>query len=134
MTNPFAEVPARTLSPVANPVADPEPLDVEETPVEAQPEADPAWPHATLEFCGDVLEVRKPTEQALAAYSLASSKYVSMEVRNDMTGLFIARHMSPESYSRVFSRLLDPDDEEYTIQSIGELMRAIVELRATQSK
>ena len=30
------------------------------------------------------------TQQALAGFSLASSKYVSMETKNDITGLFIA--------------------------------------------
>lgn len=86
------------------------------------------WQHQTLEFLGDHLEVRKPTSQALAAFSLSSSKYVSDQIRNDMTGLFINRHLSPDSYDRVFSRLMDPDDEDYTDETIGLLMRAIVEL------
>lgn len=112
------------------PIADQTPaLSVVEDAVEVVDVAE-GWPHQTIEFLGDTLEVRKPTEQALAAYSLASSKYVSMTTRNDMTGLFIARHLSPDSYERVFSRLMDPDDHEYTIDSIGQLMRSIVELRA----
>lgn len=86
------------------------------------------WKHETLKFLDDVLEVRKPTAQALAAYSLASSKYVSNQIRNDMTGLFMVRHLSEASYERVFSRLMDPDDEKYTLDTIGELMRSIVEL------
>jgi hypothetical protein len=81
-----------------------------------------------LEFKGDKLSVRIPTQQALAAFSLSTSKYVDSTVRNDMTGMFINRHLSPESYEQVFSRLMDPDDEDYTVESIGELMRSIVEL------
>lgn len=81
-----------------------------------------------LEFKGDKLGVRVPSQQALAAFSLSTSKYISSGVRNDMTGLFINRHLSPESYEQVFSRLMDPDDDGYTVESIGELMRAIVEL------
>jgi hypothetical protein len=81
-----------------------------------------------LEFKGDTLHARKPTQQALAAFTLATSKYVAMQVRNDMTGLFINRHLSPESYEQVFSRLMDPDDPDYTVETIGELMRGVVDL------
>lgn len=86
------------------------------------------WAHEWIEFGGDRLSVRKPTQQALAAYSLAMSKFVPSQMRNDITGLFISRHMSPESYERVFSRLMDPDDTEYTVSTIGEVMKQIVEL------
>ncbi|AYD82022.1 tail assembly chaperone [Mycobacterium phage Saguaro] len=84
------------------------------------------WPHDFLEFKGDRLGIRLPTRQALAAFSLASSKYVSPGVKNDLTGLFIARHLSPESYGRVFSRLMDPDENDYTVDTVGELFNAIV--------
>lgn len=84
------------------------------------------WPHDTLEFKGDTLGIRLPTRQALAAFSLASSKYVSLNVKNDLTGLFIARHLSPESYGRVFSRLMDPDEDDYDVETVGELFNAIV--------
>lgn len=85
-------------------------------------------PYQDMEYKGDTLQARKPTQQALAAFSLATSKYVNMQVRNDMTGLFISRHLSPESYELVFSRLMDPDDPDYTIETIGELMRGVVNL------
>ncbi|QPX62139.1 hypothetical protein PBI_INDLOVU_24 [Mycobacterium phage Indlovu] len=84
------------------------------------------WPYDYLEFKGDKLGIRLPTRQALAAFSLASSKYVSLGVKNDLTGLFIARHLSPESYGRVFSRLMDPDENDYTVDTVGELFNAIV--------
>ena len=114
VTNPFAD---RSLASVPEPVP-----------------GDDSWPHQTLEFLGDVLEVRKPTAQALAAYSLASSKYVSNSIRNDMTGLFMVRHLSENSYERVFSRLMDPDDEQYTLETIGDLMRGIVELESSSTE
>ncbi|AYP70015.1 tail assembly chaperone [Mycobacterium phage CRB2] len=84
------------------------------------------WPYDWLEFKGDKLGIRLPTRQALAAFSLASSKYVSLGVKNDLTGLFIARHLSPESYGRVFSRLMDPDENDYDVDTVGELFNAIV--------
>lgn len=84
------------------------------------------WLHGTVEFKGDTLGIRLPTRQALAAFSLASSKYVSLQVKNDLTGLFIARHLSPESYGRVFSRLMDPDEDDYDVETVGELFNIIV--------
>lgn len=127
MTNPQAK--AVTLVPDSDGDVPALVEDNVEDAVVVEPEAEDTWKHETIEFLGDTLNVRKPTEQALAAYSLASSKYVAMNIRNDMTGLFIARHLSPESYERVFSRLMDPDDPEYTLDTIGALMRSVVELR-----
>lgn len=89
-------------------------------------EAGESWPYDMLEFKGDLLGIRLPQRQALAAFSLASSKYVSLGVKNDLTGLFIARHLSPESYGRVFSRLMDPDEDNYDVDTVGELFNAIV--------
>lgn len=89
-------------------------------------DAEESSSYSELEFKGDTLHARKPSQQALAAFSLATSKYVNIQVRNDMTGLFISRHLSPESYERVFSRLMDPDDPDYTLDAIGELMSAVV--------
>ena len=87
---------------------------------------DAGWEHQRLSFAGDELAVRAPTTQALTGYSLASSKYVPNEVRNDMTGLFIVTHLGPESYGRVIARMMDGDDSEYTVDTVGSLMREIV--------
>jgi hypothetical protein len=84
------------------------------------------WDHDFLVFKEDKLGIRVPTRQALAAFSLASGKYVDIGVKNDLTGLFIARHLSPESYGRVFSRLMDPDETDYDVDTVGELFNAIV--------
>lgn len=89
-------------------------------------DSDEVWTHDFLEFEGDKLGIRLPQRQALAAFSLASSKYVSLGVKNDLTGLFIARHLSPDSYGRVFSRLMDPDDTAYDVDTVGALFNAIV--------
>lgn len=101
------------------------------TPAPAPAEVDVAvldagWEHQRLRFAGDDLAVRAPTTQALTGYSLASSKYVPNDVRNDMTGLFIVAHLGPESYGRVITRMMDGDDEEYTADTVGQLMREIV--------
>ncbi|QGH75275.1 tail assembly chaperone [Mycobacterium phage Quesadilla] len=141
-----AEVEAEAAEPAPELVAA-----VEESATDDDPEADPTvvepegpgttialapsvdvsklgedWPYDWLDFKGDKLGIRLPTRQALAAFSLASSKYVSLGVKNDLTGLFIARHLSPESYGRVFSRLMDPDENDYDVETVGELFNAIV--------
>ncbi|ACM42191.1 hypothetical protein SEA_NEOS5_27 [Mycobacterium phage Neos5] len=84
------------------------------------------WEHDFLEFQGDKLEIRVPQQQALAAYSLAMSPYVPPKVRNDISGMFVVRHLSAESYGVVMSRLMDPDDPDYSVETLGELMGAIV--------
>lgn len=88
------------------------------------------WDHETIEFMGDTLHVRKPTDQALAGWSLASSRYVKMSTKNDISGLFIARHLSPATYDLVMGRLMDPDDVEYNAETIGKLMAAVVATRS----
>ena len=91
-------------------------------------ELDPGWTHDRLDFLGDNLAVRAPTQQALAGFSLASSKYVPTDVKNDMTGLFISEHLGADTYGRVMQRLMDPDDPDYTTETIGQVMREIVML------
>lgn len=97
-------------------------------------EPEPDWKHGSIEFEGDTLNIRKPTEQALTGFSLASSKFVPPSTRNDIAGLFVARHLSPLSYDQVMSRLMDPDDPDYTEETVGELMRLIVETSANEIK
>lgn len=83
------------------------------------------WGHDHLKFEGDTLEVRLPSEQALSAFSIGVSKYMPPEVQNDTVGLFIAKHLSPASFSRVFYRMMDPDDTTYNQRTIGKLMGAL---------
>jgi hypothetical protein len=90
-------------------------------------EVDGTAGYSELEFNGDTLLVRSPSQQALAAFSLGTSKHVPSNTRNDLTGLFISRHLSPESYERVFSRLMDPTDSEYDVDTVGDLMRKVIE-------
>lgn len=98
----------------------------DDEPTEDKPEFDPDWAYARVMFRGDDLAFRKPTDQALAGFSLSSSKFVKAEVKNDITGMFIVNHLGPDSYGRVMSRLMDPDDTDYSVEAIGELMKEIV--------
>lgn len=89
---------------------------------------DQNWPHRFIEYRGDVLAVRKPTSQALAGFSLGVSRFVKAQTQNDITGMFIERHMSEASYDRMMTRLMDPDDHDYTSASVGEIMGLVVRL------
>lgn len=94
-------------------------------PAPAKEEPEP-WKHQTIDFHGEKLEVRKVTQKSLAAFSIATSKHVPDKTRNDMTGLFLLRHTSEDTFIKVFSRLMDEDDDGYTLNTIGELMNDIV--------
>lgn len=107
---------------------------VEEVKTVALAESPHSWMHDYLQFEGDKLEVRLPTEQALSAFSISVSKYMPADVQNDMVGLFIAKHMSPESYTHVMARMMDPDDPTYTNKTVGELMGAISRASMAQRK
>lgn len=89
---------------------------------------DKDWAHEWIEFEGDRLAVRKPTTQALAAYSLSASQFVAPQIQNDISGLFMARHMAQGSYLHVMDRFINGDDPDYDEKTVGALMRMIVEL------
>lgn len=93
--------------------------------IDVEVDEDDGW--RELEFHGDTLKVRPPSQQALAAFSLGTSKHIPAESRNNLTGMFVNRHLSPESYERVMDRLMSPDDQDYTVETIGDLMRAVIE-------
>jgi hypothetical protein len=120
----MSKSPAGTKSETVDDTPDNLPATNDETSPEY--ELDPDWEHDRINFAGDNLAVRAPTQQALAGFSLASSKYVSTEVKNDMTGLFIVEHIGPDSYGRVMQRLMDGDDTDYDSETLGLLMREIV--------
>lgn len=87
------------------------------------------WPHMTIKYADAEWQVRKPSEQALAAFSLSSGKYIPAKMQNDMVGLFIKQHMSETSHETVYVRLMDPDDPEFDAETLGDLMRIIATLR-----
>lgn len=89
---------------------------------------DPDWKHERIEYQGDDLAVRKPKMCTLMAYQLNSSKYVSPEKQNNITGLLVDSHIGPESYDRIMQRFMDPDDPDYTTKSVAELMGLLVKM------
>lgn len=95
---------------------------------------DPTWEYDRIDFRGDKLAVRPPTRQALAGFSLASSKYVPADVKNDMTGLFLSEHLGPDTYNHVMARLFRAKDPDYTPDTIGELLREMVLITVNAEK
>ena len=129
--DPAAAAPAET---VEQSVAAPEPGAAEPPAGDALPAVRPGtdlaktsqWAHEFMEFGGDTLEIRVPTPQAMSALSLGMGKYVPAKMKNEISGLFIARHLSPDTYEHVYSRLMNPDDAGYNANSIGELIGALL--------
>lgn len=95
---------------------------------------DSGWPYERIDYKGDSLAVRKPQMQALAAFQLSSSKFISDERKNDIVGLFVDQHMGRESYDHVMGRLMNPDDPDYTTESIADVMGKLVELAVEDIK
>lgn len=91
---------------------------------------DETWDYETEEFFGDTLHIRVPKVQAVSGLQLVGGKHTPESVKANVFGLFIKNHLSPASYSRVFERLIDPNDPAYTAQAVGELMGALVQRAA----
>lgn len=139
MTIPASETSVPVSAPEAAVVQQPEPAKVDtatETLPAVRPSAEvaavPKWEHEWLEFGGEKLGIRTPTPQAMSALSMGLGKFVPARTQNDISGLFIARHLSPESFEHVYSRLMDPDDSAYNANTIGELLGAILNAGVAQ--
>lgn len=90
------------------------------------------WSHDWLEFKGDKLGIRVPKGAALQA--LGAARHNSLEFQDRLVNLFVAKHLSPETYERVMYRMVDPDDEEFTTGAWGELINAIAEVGGERAK
>ena len=85
------------------------------------------WEHEWIDFHGDRLGVRTPLKAALAGYELSQSGTNSQAFKAEATNRFITRHVSGDSYARMIDRLMNPDDPEYTEETIGDLIKLIAE-------
>lgn len=83
------------------------------------------WPHAQIEYKGEVWNVRKPQPQALTMFAIATGKYVPELQQRDIMSLFLTRHLSPKSFLRFTERMIDPEEPDFDQASMGEMMRKI---------
>lgn len=90
------------------------------------------WQHDWLEFKGDKLAIRVPKGAALQA--LGAARHNSLEFQDRLVNLFVAKHLSPETYERVMYRMVDPDDDDFTTGAWGELISAIAEVGGERAK
>lgn len=138
MTAPnLAAVPAPDVD--TDPFTPTEPVAVElPTPPDPAPEPDsePAvtWPHEWLDFQGDRIAYRRPTAGALNAVALATGQYSTDVRRLKFTNMFLVNHLSEESYDQVITRAMNPDDTEYTDDTLGELVGKIAESATVKGK
>lgn len=83
------------------------------------------WPHKTCEHAGESWQFRPAQPKSLAAFAMATSKYVPAVVQNNMTALFFKQHLSDESFERFLKRWGDPDDAAFGNEAVGELVQII---------
>lgn len=110
-------------------VVDPEIVDADTLPAlrdTPDPTASPGqwvhpegWKYDWVEFKGDKLAIRVPKGAALVGLEFA--KYHGEEAQQRVFGRFISRHVSDETFDRILDRMGNPDDEEYTTDTLGEL-------------
>lgn len=91
-------------------------------------EPEPDWAYETIEFMGDKLNYRKPTPQALQSLYFGSSPRVAKR-RPNMPGEsaagFLDMHLSEASFDRVLWRMMNPDDPDYTEQTVADLFKIV---------
>lgn len=92
------------------------------------PKAEP-WPHQTIEFFGEKLEVRKPTQQGMSGIAFALSKHTPPELQANLLPLFVRNHTSPASYARLLVRAVDPETD-FPPTVMGDLLNDIIKLRS----
>ena len=83
------------------------------------------WPHQTIDFYGDTLEVRTPS---LAAYNSAFMFLAAAapdQIKISLSNRFLINHLSTDSYAQVVARMMDPE-REYAEQPVGELIRRLL--------
>lgn len=130
-TTPAAEPEVIEQEPTAE-VAVPTSTDVVDPTAEEKWTHESEWSHDWLEFKGDKLAIRVPKGAALQA--LGAARHNSLEFQDRLVNLFVAKHLSPETYERVMYRMVDPDDEEFTTGAWGELISAIAEVGGERAK
>ncbi|MGW4578272.1 hypothetical protein ACWELP_06220 [Rhodococcus aetherivorans] len=85
----------------------------------------PPWPHDTVEFAGETWEVRYPTTDAALVWNMQVSKHAPASVRNDAPMVFLSKHMSEKSLTRMLERLADPDDADFGFDKLDQLLTTL---------
>lgn len=94
-----------------------------EDPAPAKTGEPEPWPHATMEFRGEVLEIRRPKESALLAVSVAGVGGLPPMVQIQVFSAFLKGHLSPKSMQWALVAMMDPE----TDVDINSLVTALTE-------
>jgi hypothetical protein len=114
---------------LSNPPTAPDVVPVAVDPTKADEEEKPApWPHQTLEFRGQVLEVRKPNQEALVAVTVAGVGVLDQRSQMQIFSTFLSRHMSPASMIWALTAMTDPENPV----GIAELIQALAKLASSE--
>lgn len=87
------------------------------------------WKYDWLQYKGDELAIRVPTQNALTALFQAHES-CSPEFQMKLTNKFIKNHLSQETIERVLERCVDPDDEEFSSEDAVwmDLLQKVAEI------
>lgn len=86
------------------------------------------WDHEWLDFHGDRLAIRKPRESVVNALVMVNSARVSEQTRGGVISTIVQEHLSPESFERVLWRSISPDDPDYTLSTLSDLVEALINM------
>lgn len=100
-------------------------------PDEPADEAEPgwkqqaAWPHDWIEFHGDTLAFRVPSQSAVSAVGIGAGPGSTSNEQSFYARYFISQHLSPESFQRVIMRSIQPDGYPDGVDPYNDLVSAI---------
>ena len=97
----------------SEPASPAEPIEPEEPQGWQHPDPE-KWEHEWLDFHGDRLAFRVPSQSALSGYQLAAGPGSTAFDQSRYTRRLLERHLSAPSFDRVFDRVMDPDDTAYS--------------------
>lgn len=132
---PLAPAPAAPAAPAMHavqPAAAPE-SPADEPPIELKPEPGwqhkGTWDHDWIDFHGDRLAIRIPSDAAREGYSIAAGPGSTGAEQLFYTRLFLQKHLSPESFIRIWDRHMTPGDQYEDGQMLKRLVQTMVEAR-----
>lgn len=99
-------------APVApEPMSAPGPAEEAAEPEPAKPEWEPEsdWEHDFIDFHGDRIAYRVPTQGAYAALQLTAGPGATTQEASFYGRYFLSSHLSPASFQRFFTRCIKPD-------------------------
>jgi hypothetical protein len=66
---------------------------------------------------------------AITAFQVSATNYIPTEIQSRVTSKFIFSHIGPDSYDRVMTRMISPDEVDYPQNALPEVFNVILQLK-----